>query len=112
MKLIFHGTLRELVDVLAQGGIIGAWEDEPNGVVMLRCDGGLSGANLHWARRGKTLWCDGQPAPRAELETRIAAIVDGEAIGDLGRCAKSVTAVEKRLIPGLGAAAMLTHHVG
>lgn len=73
--LKFRGTLEELEAALAACGVRGRWEEKPNGF-MLRCTCCLYGANLHWARGNKSVWCDGKAEARAELEKRVIAMLN------------------------------------
>jgi hypothetical protein len=76
MTIRFHGTLPQLVEVMARSGIRGEWEQEPNGVVMMRC---ANGANVHWSTTRKTLWFDGCAAGRQQL---LACLE--KAVGQIG----------------------------
>lgn len=71
----FRGTFDELRQALAACGIRGQWEEQPNGVFMLRCVCCFYGANLHWASGSKSVWCDGKAESKAELEKRLIAML-------------------------------------
>jgi hypothetical protein len=70
MSMRFTGTLKALKSLLAGNGVYGSWEDEPNGVHMMRCP---SGGIMHWSKTRGTLWCQGRNGPR--LAKRIAVIL-------------------------------------
>lgn len=67
----FYGTLEELKSLMGQLGIQGRWELEPNGVYMLRMEGGV---NMHWASSTKSLWFDGPIAAQQRLAGKLAQI--------------------------------------
>lgn len=67
----FHGTFEQLDDLATQLGMKGAWELEPNGVLMLRCE---CGVNMHWASTTKSLWFDGPEEAKRQLASRYARL--------------------------------------
>ena len=67
-KLKFEGSEAEFRDFLEGEGIKGRWNEEPNGVYMLRCP---CGAQVHWSSTKMTVWVSGKPIPKARLERRI-----------------------------------------
>ena len=68
MTLKFDGTLNDLQAAMHDFGMDGRWEKEPNGVHMLRIEGGV---NMHWASTTKTVWFDGCEQAKRELVNRL-----------------------------------------
>lgn len=67
-----YGELDHIRELLDRHNIIGVWEEEPNGVYMMRC---LDGANLHWASCRGTVWSDGKRDACRSLAVRVASVL-------------------------------------
>lgn len=68
MSLKFNGTFGQLHGLMANAGVQGTWEPEPNGVFMLRC---TNGANMHWASGSKRVWFDGPVEAQRQLALQL-----------------------------------------
>lgn len=75
MSLKFHGSLEDLKDRLLPLDIEGDWEGQPNGVWKLRC---RDRSGLLWSQTKGTIWFDGPPQAKGDLQTKVEGVFSGE----------------------------------
>lgn len=68
----FQGSLDDLTNRLATGGIVGEWTEKPNSIFQMKC---ADGVGINWSQTKGTLWCDGKSEPKEAREKQIAEIL-------------------------------------
>jgi predicted nucleotide-binding protein len=69
MGLKFHGTFNDLKERLSPIVLDGEWEGQPNRVWKFKC---RDRSGLLWSETKGTIWFDGPPAQKSELEAIVS----------------------------------------